>query len=619
MRARLKQFLPWILPALLCTMLLLLNRGHDLVEWQVADVEMRRCEGSASTWKSAALPVSVYDDCRLFRYVSPASTSGWGTAALSLGGLTRDARVYVNGELLRDFSASRWRAFTSSLEVVSIPARLLNVRDNEILLHLHSNDFAGDYTSLHSLGFGPERILGAAANRAFWIGRGGALLAMTLIFALMLFLVPIVWSRRREVLYPWFLLSLAASAIYIANFALTWRPGPLLVWGIFTHMALAGAVWALTKFSHRFAEGQVPRHETLIGFVLLVATVMFVCTALPRLPSLLIFAFALAFRLSLLGVLGYLMHYWWRLRAIPTTPSPIWFSVAMGLIALLGLVDSIKATASSTPLLSYTLHWGILYLLMLMFAALAMRILHALGAAEESKAVLSLSLAQRSAELESEFLRRREAEQARTIAEERHRIMRDMHDGVGGQLVALIGQAQSHQLSDDELEWQLRRTLDDLRLMIDSLDEACADLSVALGMFRQRMEPALARLPIQMRWETAHLPDLPPVSPSVVLHVLRIVQEAITNALKHSGSTSLLMAADWQAPLLSLRVVDQGVAMGDPDSWNRGRGLTFMRERARSIGAQLRVEREGSGTRVVLQLCIAEPVDEASEVHEKAD
>ncbi|MCB1590421.1 MAG: hypothetical protein KDI56_16030, partial [Xanthomonadales bacterium] len=179
-------------------------------------------------------------------------------------------------------------------------------------------------------------------------------------------------------------------------------------------------------------------------------------------------------------------------------------------------------------------------------------------------------------------------------------IMRDMHDGVGGQLVALIGQVEHGGLQPGHFRQQLRRSLDDLRLMIDSLDDACADLGVALGMLRQRLQASLQELPIQVRWRTAQLPDLAPRAPDEVLQVLRIVQEAITNALRHAGCHHISIDAAWEDACIRIEVSDDGRGLDAVP--HPGRGLPSMRARAERIGGRIEWLALNPGTCVRLSL-----------------
>jgi signal transduction histidine kinase len=605
MRSRLSQHvLPWLVPLLIVLGLFAVNGRSDIGAWKMGSADVRSCDAATMNWESVRLPYFSASNCRMLRARSAQRTAGWGNAVIAIGGMTRDARVYVNGEMVRDFLPGDDDAYTNRALLVSVPHRMLNADDNEILIDLHSRPGSSEYTQIRELYFGPERALISAVERSWWVGARGAGIAMTVTFAIVLFLVPIALTRRDESVYRWFLLTLAASALYVANFALLARPLPLLAWGVLIHCALAAALWGLLKFSNRFLGIARSPGERRVGMFIALGCVALIAESVLPLPGPLQLAFDAVYRLTMLAVLALLATLWWRHRQRATLPSPPWFSGAVALVAALGLADSLRVFGlHRVDLASYTMHWGMLYLLILLFAALASRILAALGAAERARGELAEALAERSAELEAEFSLRREAEQARTLAEERHRIMRDMHDGVGGQLVALIGQAEHDRLSGDELKSQLRGTLDDLRLMIDSLDEACADLSVALGMFRKRLEPSLARLPIQVRWNTAHLPDLPAVSPTVVLNVVRIVQEAITNALKHAQAGSIEVGADWMAGVLTVSIRDDGRGIARDAA--SGRGLSSMQARARLISAQLVVEDAAPGTCVRLRLPLA--------------
>ena len=75
--------------------------------------------------------------------------------------------------------------------------------------------------------------------------------------------------------------------------------------------------------------------------------------------------------------------------------------------------------------------------------------------------------------------------------------------------------------------------------MIDSLDDVEQDLVVALGLLRNRVQPQLDAAGIVLEWDVDELPALPGLGPARVLHVLRILQEVITNCIRHSGARVL--------------------------------------------------------------------------------
>ena len=80
------------------------------------------------------------------------------------------------------------------------------------------------------------------------------------------------------------------------------------------------------------------------------------------------------------------------------------------------------------------------------------------------------------------------------------------------------------------------------RLVIDSLDPDVDDVATALGMMRCRLEPRLRRRGVRFDWQVDDLPALEGMGPEQYLHILRIVQEAVTNAIKHTRASSIRVA-----------------------------------------------------------------------------
>jgi signal transduction histidine kinase len=111
----------------------------------------------------------------------------------------------------------------------------------------------------------------------------------------------------------------------------------------------------------------------------------------------------------------------------------------------------------------------------------------------------------------------------------------------------------------------------------------------------QRLQGAV----VQIEWQLA-LQDVPAVDSQARLQLLRILQEALTNALRHSGGTQIAVYAAFEPSTrqLQLSVTDDGRWVTAAPT--RGRGLANMRHRAAHLGAQLEVETRPDGTRVHL-------------------
>ncbi len=194
---------------------------------------------------------------------------------------------------------------------------------------------------------------------------------------------------------------------------------------------------------------------------------------------------------------------------------------------------------------------------------------------------------------------------AEAVARERRRLARELHDGLAQELSFLVTQTRLLSVRHgrleglDALEDTSRRALDESRLAIGALarpgdepldvalESAVADLAERMGTsVRLRLSPGVE------------------VEPPTRDALLRIVREAMTNAVRHGGATAVSVELEAGSGL-RLRVVDdgQGFAVDDAAGAPAGFGLVSMRERAEALGGRLTVaSRPGQGTRVELVL-----------------
>jgi two-component system NarL family sensor kinase len=101
---------------------------------------------------------------------------------------------------------------------------------------------------------------------------------------------------------------------------------------------------------------------------------------------------------------------------------------------------------------------------------------------------------------------------------------------------------------------------------------------------------------------------LPRLSPATEITLFRIVQEALTNIVKHAGATEVALTLESRAGAVVLTIADNGCGFDTEVRSHIGSlGIVGMRERAESIGAWLRVESTGHGTRVIVEAPGAAP------------
>lgn len=245
--------------------------------------------------------------------------------------------------------------------------------------------------------------------------------------------------------------------------------------------------------------------------------------------------------------------------------------------------------------------------------ALAIITFIAVGIARQSTGIYQLAalnnealarqVREKERELEANHALLREQERERTLAAERGRIMRDVHDGIGSQLLGLLVQARSGAAKTNDMTLGLQAAIDDLYLVVDSLDGVDGSLETALGTFRTRIEPKCSAAGIDIVWNVEDIGNTKALGPATVLQIYRILQEALSNAIRHGKPKHLVFALHRQAPAgpISLTLKDDGSGF-DPKASPAGRGLANMRKRAASIGATLDIASGATGTCVNLLL-----------------
>lgn len=207
---------------------------------------------------------------------------------------------------------------------------------------------------------------------------------------------------------------------------------------------------------------------------------------------------------------------------------------------------------------------------------------------------------ERALQAQHEILRAQEAE--RTLVTERGRIMSDVHDGIGSQLLGLLIQARAPTARSDDLVDGLQGALDDLYLVVDSLDATEGSLQTALATFRARLMPRCAAAGIDLQWHIETLDGDTRLSPTTILQVCRILQEAISNAMRHGKARTIALAASREGTRNVLSVTDDGTGFDPSNTRVGGRGLGNMRKRATSVGATLDINSSPAGTTIRLIL-----------------
>ena len=196
------------------------------------------------------------------------------------------------------------------------------------------------------------------------------------------------------------------------------------------------------------------------------------------------------------------------------------------------------------------------------------------------------------------------------LTEERQRLVRDMHDGLGSQLIsasALLKSGPMQASRSAELTALIDHALLDLRSLLDVFssprqvdkDDTQDTVSLLLAMLRHRLTPVFRSQGIQFAWQAEAMPQGFLPSDQDRLQLLRLLQEACTNIIKHAHAKSVTMRTLVSDSVIVFEVQDdgQGIESANDNAVKRsGHGMANMADRAARLGAELVVESSPAGT-----------------------
>ena len=405
--------------------------------------------------------------------------------ALLVERLGNQARLTLNGHPLAQFGNRPSQDMAKQSQLLMLPAELLNEGANELRVELQAQALRG--ALLSSLHLGPPAEAEALQTR--WRLFDQILpAAYVASFLLMGGLTAGLWWRQRDPVFGCF--SLAALAGVLRPLDAVWADA-LLPWPLWGALLALGYGWQIVLLN-RFIVlvlGKNPRW--MVRAIHLVLALM---TVLASLSFLLLqrhfWTAALGLMLSLsVACLAMVLREAWRER------QPIsWLVVLSGALAVMAGVHDFFLVRTgwlgemSRPLTPHAMFGFVLVLAWVVVARYSRTV--------TDYRALNEHLAERAAEREKhlrqafEALRSQQQEQA--VLNERQRIMREIHDGIGSQLVGLLNMVSVEGGGDRrELEVQVRQALDEMRMAVDSLQPMDADLTTVLATLRYRLQPRL--------------------------------------------------------------------------------------------------------------------------------
>ena len=293
-----------------------------------------------------------------------------------------------------------------------------------------------------------------------------------------------------------------------------------------------------------------------------------------------------------------------NLSALQRRPgSKPFFSAFLLLVLCLAILDwmALSAYAFASEIAP---SWYALVIVVCVFGVLSVKqVVRTLRDSLRMNDILQEKLRHREQELQAIYTDLLASERSAARMAEREQIMRDMHDGMGSTLSSAKLAVQTGAIDHEGVVEVLEDCVEDLRLVLECASPHASNFLDVLSDYRHRLDRRLRGCDVRLSW-SIQIDQQLVFDAGRTLHIMRIVQEAVTNVLRHTHATRLdiSVATNDEGSALEVVVSNDGASR---DSGKPGRGLQNMTRRAEALNALLRVQLGADASAVHLSVPVA--------------
>lgn len=601
----------WLITLLLvCACLARPAMAEQTLTNDTATIDLRTAEAVPAGWDSQTPPVNGWTDITLrdswdkrwphhdgvvWYRLHWKQTDTNAPVGLLLDYACLADEVWVNGSLVhRDSSLVEPLSHSSTApQRILLDRPTLHAGDNTLLVRV--SGLAAYQPGLGTVSVGTPEVIEAIYQQKMFVRVNIQLINFAMEAVLGLLFLMFWLLRRNESIFGWYALSSLFGCANAWNFVPS-NPLPFastdaresMIVACYTALTVTFCVFLL-----RFCEQRWRRTETVLLLAAAAALLMALLAPHVMGPWRNLWELPTAV-LSYVAVLIFLWHAARTPRAdLRVMAACLLIPLLVSLIDLLVYLQIIPGTNSELQALTSPLT------LVGMSFTVAWRFSAAMRRAENFNVELQHEVDVATRRLSDTLSREHMLALANTRIGERLNLVRDLHDGFGGSLLGAISTLEDPRCQQEPAQAiaVLKELRDDLRLVIDTTThEQDADLGSQLAPLQHRWSQRLEAADIDSRWSVEGVEHLN-LGAARALELLRFLQEALTNVLKHSRASLVQVRIHCKDDKLSVDVGDDGQGFLPNLSGTRGAGLPSLRARATRLGAALCITSSpGSGT-----------------------
>ena len=513
-----------------------------------------------------------------------------------------NAEIHLNGRII--YSGGRMtEPVTRNChypQLVSLPAGLLH--DGENVLDIKVMGFALQKVStrqrsggLSVVKVGPQAVLEAEyASDRFWsLTMVEVITVATTMLGLLVLCLG--WLNPREPHLLWFgLMTLMWNVMSVRMLA---RDLPL---DNGTVELLLGAGWAVvTALSVQFLLSHANLRSRTIEICLMLQCALVPMTLVLAGPNRLFVvmsAWQLLMVCEVIATMGLYLFAIWHHRKEEFWPMAV---ALIGMGALLLLERAVQHDLLD-PLRPNLAHFAMPAVFMVLGTRQLRSFSRALQDAEAARNSLESRVAEATAEMERNYAQMAELRVEQVTEKERKRIAGDLHDDLGAKLLTIVHTSESERISS-----LAREALEEMRLSVKGLTGKPLPVADALADWRAETVLRLGQAGVEADWRSPTEDLTQQLSARAFVQTTRILREAISNVIKHSGASHCKVRCTLGENDFVLVVQDngKGIPMELDGKLDRGHGMASMKHRAKQMQGQCLVE-SGPGYGTVIRLTL---------------